>query len=147
MAFLLVDEILELKKGASIIAVKNVSALEDFLINHIFYGMIMPYTLVIESVAQAAGWLITASLDFKKRALLTNLGLLELNGVVRPGDQLILEAEVVSFHEDAVMLTGRAKVKGRVVGKVDSALCIFVDANKLDDLERTKSAFSALTKK
>ena len=147
MAFLLVDEILEIKKGESIIAVKNVSTLKDFFIDHVFYGTIVPSTLVAESVVQAAGWLITASLDFKKRGLLIDLGLLEFNGVVRPSDQLILEAELLSFHEDAAMLTGRAKVEGRVVGKVDSGLCILVDANKLDDVERTKSMFSALIKK
>ena len=147
MAFLLVDEILEIKKGESIIAVKNASALKDFFIDHVCYGTIVPSTLVAESVAQAAGWLITASLDFKKRGLLIDLGLLEFNGVVRPSDQLILEAELLSFHEDAAMLTGRAKVKGRVVGRVGSGLCILVDANKLDDVERTKSMFSALIKR
>lgn len=147
MTFLLVDEILEVKKGESIIAVTNFSALKDFFINHIFYGMIIPSTLVVESVAQAAGWLIAASLDFKKRGLLINLGLLEFNGIVRPSDKLLLEAEVISFHEDAAMLTGRAKVDGRVVGKVDSGLCLLVDVNKLDDVERTKSLFSALIKK
>jgi 3-hydroxyacyl-[acyl-carrier-protein] dehydratase len=147
MAFILVDEILEVKKGESIIAVKNVCTLKDFFMDHAFYGTIVPSTLVAESVAQAAGWLITASLDFKKRGLLIDLGLLEFNGVVRPNDQLILEAELLSFHEDAAMLTGRAKVEGRVVGKVDSGLCLLVDANKLDDVETTKSMFAALIKK
>jgi len=147
MSFLLVDEILEVKKGESIIAVKNASTLKDFFMDHIIYGTIVPSTLVAEAVAQAAGWLIMASLDFKKRGLLIDLGLLEFNGVVRPGDQLILEAELLSFHEDAAMLTGRARVGGRVVGRVDSGLCILVDADKLDDVEITKSMFSALIKK
>ena len=147
MTFLLVDEILEVKKGESIIAATNLSAYKDYFINHIFYGMIIPYTLLIESVAQAAGWLITASLDFKKRGLLINLGQMEFYGVVHPGDQLLLEAEVISLHEDAAMLTGRGKVEGRLLGKIDSGLCLLVDVNKLDDIERTKSLFSALTKK
>jgi len=147
MAFLLVDKILEFKRGESIIAVKNASTLKDFFMDHIIYGTIVPSTLVAEAVAQAAGWLIMASLDFKKRGLLIDLGLLEFNGVVRPGDQLILEAELLSFHEDAAMLTGRARVGGRVVWRVDSGLCILVDADKLDDVEITKSMFSALIKK
>ena len=147
MTFLLVDEILEIKKGKSIIAATNLSALKDYFINHIFYGMIIPYTLVIESVAQAAGWLITASLDFKKRGLLINLGQMEIYTVIHPGDQLLLEAEIISLHEDAAMLTGRAKVDGRLAGTIDSGLCLLVDVNILDDVERTKSLFSALTKK
>ena len=147
MTFLLVDEILEIKKGESIVATKNCIKLKKYAINHIFYGMIIPATLVIESVAQAAGWLIAASLDFKKRGLLINLDLLEFNSIVRPNDQLILEAEVISFHEDAAMLTGRAKVDGRIVGNVSSGICILVDANKLDDVESTKLLYSSFMKK
>ncbi|MFC1861061.1 3-hydroxyacyl-[acyl-carrier-protein] dehydratase FabZ [Chloroflexota bacterium] len=146
MAFLLVDEILLFKKGESIIAVKNVSTLKDYFLGHIYLGTILPYTLAIESVAQAAGWLITASLDFKKRGLLINLNMLEFNSVIRPGDQLLLEAEVISLREDYAILTGRAKVDGRVIGKVDSGLCILVDTNKIDDVERTKYLFSTLMK-
>jgi 3-hydroxymyristoyl/3-hydroxydecanoyl-(acyl carrier protein) dehydratase len=147
MSFILVDEILEFKKGESIVAAKNVSALQDFFIDHIYYGTILPSTLVAESVAQAAGWLLTASLDFKKRGLLIDLGLLDFGGVVRPGDQLVLEAELLSLREEAAVLTGRARVDGRLVGKVDSGLCLLVDAGALDDVERTRTMFSALMKR
>jgi 3-hydroxyacyl-[acyl-carrier-protein] dehydratase len=80
--FILVDRILEFKKGKSVIAVKNVSLSEDFLVNHASYGIIMSHTYILEATAQAAGWLITASLDFKKRALLVALRTVNLYGVV-----------------------------------------------------------------
>ena len=147
MGFLLVDEILEVKRGGSIIAATDFSALEEFCVDHIIYGRMVPPPLVAEAVAQAAGWLIMASLDFKKRGLLVNLGQMEFNSVVRSADRLILEAELLSLHEDAAMLTGRAKVGGKVVGKVDSALCVLVDADKLDDVGKTRSKFSELIRK
>lgn len=144
MRFLLVDRILEFKKGKSLIAVKNVSLSEGFLVNHVTHGIIMPHTLIIEAVAQATGWLITASYDFKKRALLVALGTVKINGVFRPGDQLILEVEIVSLQEEAGMATGRAKVEGEVIAEVDHALCVLTDANQLEDPEKTKLMFSLL---
>lgn len=144
MRFLLVDRILEFEKGKSVVAVKNVSLSEVFLVKHLSHGIIMSHTFVIEAVAQAAGWLITASLDFKKRALLVALGTLKFNGVVRPGDQLILEVEIESLQEEAGMITGRAKVEGEVVAEVDSGLFALIDANQLEDPEKTKLMFSLL---
>ena len=144
MRFLLVDRILEFEKGKSLIAVKNVSLSEAFLVNQVPHGIIMPYTFIIEAAAQAAGWLITASYDFKKRALLVALGTLKVNGVVRPGDQLILEVEIESLQEEAGMITGRAKVEGEVVAEVDSGLFALIDANQLEDPEKTKLMFSLL---
>jgi len=146
MSFILVDEILEFEKGKSIVAVKNVSVLKYFFVDHIIYGTILPSTLVAEAVAQAAGWLVTASLDFQKRGLLIDLGMLDFGGIVRPGDQLVLEAELLSLREEAAVLTGRARVDGRLVGKVDSGLCLLVDAGALDDVEKTRSMFAALMK-
>ena len=144
MRFILTDRILEFKKGESMIAVKNVSLSEAFLVNQVSHGIIMPYTFIIEAVAQAAGWLITASLDFKKRALLVALGTVKFNGAVRPGDQLILEVEIESLQEEAGMITGRAKVESEVVAEVDRSLCALIDANQLEDPGKTKLMFSLL---
>ncbi len=144
MRFLLVDRILEFKKGKSLIAVKNVSLSEDFLVNQVSHGIIMPYTFVIEAVAQAAAWLITASFDFKKRALLVALGTVKITGVARPGDQLILEVEIESLQEEAGLVTGKVKIEGEVVGEVDYGLCSFIDANQIEDPEKTRHMFSLL---
>ena len=144
MRFILTDRILEFKKGESMIAVKNVSLSEDFLVKQATHGLIMPYTLIIEAVAQAAGWLITASFDFKKRALLVALGTVKFNGAVRPGDQLIIEVEIESLQEEAGMITGRAKVESEVVVEVDRSLCAFIETNQLEDPEKTKLMFSLL---
>jgi len=141
--FILVDRILEFEKGKSVIAVKNVSLSEDFLVNHVSHGIIMPYSYIIEATAQAAGWLITASLDFKKRALLVALRTVNFYGVVRPGDQLLLEVEIESLQEEAGMIIGRAKVEGEVVVELDY-LCALIDANQLEDSKKTKDMFFLL---
>jgi 3-hydroxyacyl-[acyl-carrier-protein] dehydratase len=147
MSFILVDEIVDFKPGVSITAAKDTAGLENYYVNHVLHGTIVPPTLVAEAVAQAAGWLITASLDFKKRGLLIDLGMLEFTGLVFPFDQLLLEAELISLRDDAAMLTGRASVDGKLVGKVDSGMCILVDADGLDDVANTRATFAALCRK
>jgi 3-hydroxyacyl-[acyl-carrier-protein] dehydratase len=146
MWFLLVDRILEFKKWESLIALKNVSPSEGFLVNHFYHGIIMPHTFIIEAVAQAGGWLISVSSDFKKAAIPVALGTVEFRGVVRSRDNLILEVEIESLREEAVVITGRAKVEGEVVGEMDRILFVLIDANQLEEPEKTKLLLSSLKK-
>ncbi|HEY5633199.1 MAG TPA: 3-hydroxyacyl-ACP dehydratase FabZ, partial [Burkholderiaceae bacterium] len=52
---LLVDRVLELEKGARIVAVKNVTINEPFFIGHFPHHPVMPGVLQVEALAQAAG--------------------------------------------------------------------------------------------
>jgi 3-hydroxyacyl-[acyl-carrier-protein] dehydratase len=142
--FILVDKILEFKKEKSIVAVKNVSLSDDFIVNHASLGLFLPHSYIVESIAQAAGWLLTASFDFKKRALLVTLGTLEFNGFVHPGDRLMIEAEIESLQEEAGMVKGRAKVGDNVVVEIESSLCALINAEQLDDPEKTRDMFSII---
>lgn len=144
MRFLLVDGISDFKKNESITAIKNISLSDDFLVNHPVYGPMMPYSLLIESVAQAGGWLITASLDFKKRALLLTLNTLKFLGVVHPGDQLIIEVELESLREDSGVIKGRARVGTTIVAHASYGIFALVDSNQLDDPNRIKNLFYLL---
>lgn len=53
--FLLVDRVVELNVGESIVAIKNVSANESFFQGHFPQKPIMPGVLILEAMAQAAG--------------------------------------------------------------------------------------------
>ena len=144
--FILVDGIMEFKKGESIVAVKNVPLPMGFLLNHPSHGMIIPPTLIIESLVQAGGWLITAFLDFKKRALLVGMGSVKSNGFVRPNDELTLEAELELLHKDSAILNAGAKFGSEVIVELNYVLASFVDANQLEDPEETKRRFFNLLK-
>ena len=53
--FLLVDRILEMDLGKSIVGLKNITANEPFFVGHFPGQPIMPGVLIIEALAQVAG--------------------------------------------------------------------------------------------
>ncbi|MDX1505816.1 MAG: 3-hydroxyacyl-ACP dehydratase FabZ [Spongiibacter sp.] len=98
--FLLVDRVIELNLGESIVAIKNVTGNENHFNGH-FPGLpIMPGVLIIEAMAQAAGILGFKTLD-KKPAdgsiyMFAGVDNARFKRQVVPGDQLILKAQYVS---------------------------------------------------
>ena len=71
MRFLFYDKILEIEKGKRAVGIKNVALAENFFIGHFEKKAIMPGAVVIEAVAQVAGWLINYSHDFKVSAIMS----------------------------------------------------------------------------
>ncbi|CAM4084199.1 hypothetical protein NONI108955_08075 [Nocardia ninae] len=64
MRFLLYDRVLEATKGESMIAVKHVSLTEDHLGDGYAGRRVLSGSLLLESMAQVAGWLVHFSADF-----------------------------------------------------------------------------------
>ncbi|WP_372861213.1 3-hydroxyacyl-ACP dehydratase FabZ [Spongiibacter sp.] len=98
--FLLVDKVVELTLGESIVAVKNVTGNENHFNGH-FPGLpIMPGVLIIEAMAQAAGILGFKTLDKKPSDgsiyMFAGVDNARFKKQVVPGDQLILKAQYVS---------------------------------------------------
>lgn len=98
--FLLVDRVVELNKGESIIAIKNVSINEPFFQGHFPQVAVMPGVLIVEAMAQAAGILGFKTLD-KTPAdgslyLFVGADNVRFKRQVVPGDQLQLKVVYVS---------------------------------------------------
>ncbi len=98
--FLLVDKVLELKEGESIVAVKNVSINEPFFNGHFPQKAVMPGVLIIEAMAQAAGILGFKTVG-KTPAdgsiyLFVGADNVRFKRQVVPGDQLVLKVQYVS---------------------------------------------------
>jgi 3-hydroxyacyl-[acyl-carrier-protein] dehydratase len=96
--FLLVDRVLEITPGESIVALKNVSFNEAHFVGHFPQYPVMPGVLVVEALAQAGGVLAWESAQAEEQRV-TILYLARLEEVrfkepVRPGDQLILRADL-----------------------------------------------------
>ena len=94
--FLLVDRVLECRKGESIRALKNVTYNEPFFPGHFPQRPVMPGVLIVEAMAQAAGVLafVTAEVLPDDQTLFYFVGIdkARFRRPVEPGDQLVLTA-------------------------------------------------------
>jgi 3-hydroxyacyl-[acyl-carrier-protein] dehydratase len=117
--FLLIDRVLELDKGKSIKALKNVTINEPFFPGHFPHRPVMPGVLILEALAQAEGILAfqTAGVtpDENTRFFFVGIDGARFRKPVEPGDQLILRAVFVRAMRGIWKFSTRAEVDGREV--------------------------------
>ena len=110
----LVDRVLELNKGVSIRAIKNVTINEHFFTGHYPNRPVMPGVLMIEALAQAAAILAVESagavLDDKTVYYFVGIDNARFKRPVEPGDQLTLEVNLGRAKAGIFKFTGRVLV-------------------------------------
>ncbi len=91
---LLVDRVLEIDKGKSIKAIKNVTINEPYFTGHFPHRPVMPGVLMLEALAQAAALLAFDALDMTPDAntvyYFAGIDGARFKRPVEPGDQLLL---------------------------------------------------------
>ena len=111
---LLVDRVLDIEKGKSIKALKNVSINEPFFTGHFPHRPVMPGVLMLEALAQAAALLAFDTLgtapDDKTVYYFAGIDGARFKRPVEPGDQLILEVELDRMKAGIFKFKARAKV-------------------------------------
>jgi UDP-3-O-[3-hydroxymyristoyl] N-acetylglucosamine deacetylase/3-hydroxyacyl-[acyl-carrier-protein] dehydratase len=115
--FLLVDGVSKLEPGKTITAYKNVSFNDNFFQGHFPGNPVMPGVLQIEAMAQAAGIM---SLSAKKSGHNANILFMGIDkarfrGMVRPGDVLRMEVEVLQARTTIQRFSGKCYVHDKVV--------------------------------
>ncbi|MFW6124355.1 MAG: 3-hydroxyacyl-ACP dehydratase FabZ [Acidobacteriota bacterium] len=115
--FLLVDRVLDLKKGKSIKAIKNVTYNEPFFNGHFPEHKIMPGVLIIEALAQSGGILLYHSLPDPddKIVLLSKIKSAKFRKPVIPGDQIEFNVDLVKEKNRFCEVKGKAYVDGEIV--------------------------------
>ena len=126
---LMIDRILEIEGTTRVVGLKNVTINEAFFQGHYPGNPIMPGVLIIEALAQVGGILLSQELEHKgKVAVLLSMDRVKFRRAVRPGDQLILEAEAVRIRSNTGHVRGRARVGGELVAEAEIKF-IMVDAD------------------
>ena len=114
--FLMVDRVLEIDKGKAIKALKNVTINEPFFEGHFPHRPVMPGVLMLEALAQAAALLafdaLDASPDDQSVYYFAGIDSARFNRPVEPGDQLLLEVELLRMKAGIFKFKTRASVAG-----------------------------------
>jgi len=112
--FLLVDRVLELEKGKRIKALKNVTINEPFFPGHFPHRPVMPGVLMLEALAQAAALLAFDAMDASPNDetvyYFAGIDGARFKRPVEPGDQLILEVELLRMKAGIFKFKTRAMV-------------------------------------
>ena len=116
--FLLVDRILELEEGKRIRGLKNVTINEEFFQGHFPDKPVMPGVLIIEAMAQVGGVIFLSQEQYRgKIAYFTGIDKARFRRPVEPGDQLIIDVEVLKFRSRVGKVEARAQVDGEPVAE------------------------------
>ncbi|MGC8640267.1 MAG: UDP-3-O-acyl-N-acetylglucosamine deacetylase [Isosphaeraceae bacterium] len=125
---ILIDRVLEVQTGKSLVAIKNVSANEPFFQGHWPGRPIMPGVLIIEAMAQAGGVLVAATVERCGRvAMLASVDDVKLRRPVIPGDQLRLEIKAERIKQNSASVSGVARV-GDAVAAAAKIRFIMIDS-------------------
>jgi 3-hydroxyacyl-[acyl-carrier-protein] dehydratase len=121
--FLLVDRITELVENRTISGIKNVTMNEPFFHGHFPDYPVMPAVLVIEALAQLAS-ILAGKIAGRSPGDGTIIFFAAIDNArfrrqVRPGDQLLLEAEVERMVRGVGKFAVRAKVDGEIVAEAN----------------------------
>lgn len=118
--FLLVDRVLEFEPRKRIVALKNVTVNESFFNGHFPARPIMPGVLIVESMAQTAGLLMLAEKEYEgKIPYFTGIDNARFRRTIVPGDQIILEVEIIRVRGNVGRAKGVAKVDGQIATEAE----------------------------
>ncbi|HLB41384.1 MAG TPA: 3-hydroxyacyl-ACP dehydratase FabZ [Gammaproteobacteria bacterium] len=116
--FLLIDRVIEINQGKSLVALKNVTMNEAFFVGHFPNHPVMPGVLILEALAQAAAVLAYKSTNTSPRDgvlyYFAGIDNTRFRRIVKPGDQLLLKVKVIRSKRDIWKLEGNAYVEDKL---------------------------------
>ena len=136
MRYLQIDRVLRLERNKSILAIKNVTLSEDVYSDHFVGFPVMPGALMIEAAAQAGTALLEVSGNFQQKALLAMVDRAKFRSMVRPGDQLYIEAN----------LSGEIKEVAQIIVEIHVGESLVMDAKLIFTLQPSEQFYPQKTR-
>lgn len=117
--FLLVDRILAFEPDVSITGLKNVTINEPFFQGHFPNQPIMPGVLILEAMAQVGIIFAKLTDEGLKNKLMVFAGMDEVRfrRPVVPGDQLIMELQLIKRKSSLWKMAAKAMVNGQLAAE------------------------------
>jgi 3-hydroxymyristoyl/3-hydroxydecanoyl-(acyl carrier protein) dehydratase len=98
--FLLIDRVTELEPGRKIVGIKNFTGNEEMPLGYSADSPLVPMGILLEAVTQLGAILVLERPSMAgKIAMILQIPTATLHQIVRPGDSLRIEAEVVKMGE------------------------------------------------
>ena len=115
--FALVDKVIEHIPGEKAIALKNITINEPQFQGHFPNRPLMPGVLIVESMAQVGGLIVTQMPGLPKGLFVfAGIDNVKFRKPVIPGDQLIITCELLSIKRKRFgKIRGEAHVEGKLV--------------------------------
>src|SRR5215210_5840674 len=116
MRFVLIDRILDMQPGRSLVAVKNLSLAEEYLADHFPGFPVMPGVLMLEALTQAGAWLIRETEDFAHSVIvLKSAKTIKYGSFVEPGRQLELRVDLLEHGPRETSFKGKGLIDDQVM--------------------------------
>jgi len=126
--FLLVDRILTYVPLKHVVGIKNVTVNEPYFQGHWAKMPVMPGVLIIEVMAQVSSVLIFGDTgDPGKVAFFIGIQNAKFRRTVVPGDQIVVESELIHFRRNACKVRAKASVDGQLAAEAEMTFSL-VDA-------------------
>ena len=123
--FLLVDRITECVPGKYAKGYKNLTMNEAFFQGHFPNNPIMPGVLQLEALAQCSAPILMTLPQFKdKLALFAGMENVRFKNIVRPGDRLDMEIELLKLKGPIGKSHAVGKVNGNIVVEADMTVAM-----------------------
>lgn len=116
---LLVDRIVECDDDTHIVGIKNVTANEPFFQGHFPGTPVMPGVLQLEAMAQTGGVLLLLKLGSGGMPYFMSIDKAKFRKVVKPGDQMRIEANILAMRSRSAKFEARILVDGAVVSQAE----------------------------
>lgn len=120
--FILVDRIVEIVPNERIVGLKNVTINEPFFQGHFPGAPVMPGVLMVEAMAQTGAVLAISSLPAEEHGkLMYFMGIdkARFRKPVVPGDQVLMEVEIIRRRGKTLKMSGNARVDHDLVAEAE----------------------------
>jgi 3-hydroxyacyl-[acyl-carrier-protein] dehydratase len=119
MRWIWIDKFTEFTSRTSATAIKNVSLAEEHL--HDLYPAfpIVPHSLIVEGMAQTAGILVGEARNFEEKVILAKVGRATFHRLVRPGETIAFTATIEQLNEQGASIRGVVKSGDDLVAEIE----------------------------
>ncbi len=141
MRFILDDHILEVEVGKRILASKSVSLMDEYFNDHYAKHAIMPASMILECLAQTAGWLVQCGHNFNLYLVIVIVEGMRIMRPVRPGETLLLEAHLLHAHRHGATMRAEARVGSETVASAARLVFAYEESSDPGFAKRRRAIF------